>query len=260
MLKSRIPLFPKSVNSSGGLDTNHELRPVQRRTVLSCPVSVINWGKSVRTIPATSVHFTKRLFMPLKYGEILNTNDRGRLLREACNYDDVFAVVEIGTLDGTGSTSVIIDALQRKTDSRVSLITIEAHSNAYELAIQNIGKPSISVSAFHGCLLDQDSPLMLVGLSDTEQQWLNRDVAERLASAPNVLREIPLFFDLLVLDGGEFTTFNDYLKLRNRARFLYLDDIRVRKSRLVLRTAIEDGFCIVRQVDEGNGACLLKRF
>ena len=198
--------------------------------------------------------------MPSKYGEILNTNERGLLLREACNNDGVFSVVEIGTLDGTGSTSVIIEALQNKTDSRVSLLTIEAHSSAYELAKHNIGNPSISVSVFHGCLLDQDSPLMLIALSDIEQQWLNRDVADRFESAPNLLREIPLFFDLLVLDGGEFTTFNDYLKLRNRTRFLYLDDIRVRKNRLVLRTALEDGFSIVRQVDEGNGACLLKRF
>jgi hypothetical protein len=193
------------------------------------------------------------------YGQILVSNERGSLLRRACLHTEVNSVVEIGTLDATGSTTVIIDALSTKTNIRTAFTTIEAHPGAYGIALKNIKPQPFPVTLLYGCLIHLDSPLLLVGLSEQENFWLKDDITTRIAGVPNVLSQIPEKFDLLVLDGGEFTTFNDYLLLRQRCRFLYLDDCNVRKNRLVLRTAIEDGFKLLEFVDEANGVCLLER-
>lgn len=191
------------------------------------------------------------------FGEIVLGNGRGDLLRDACLMQEVNSIVEIGTLDGTGSTKIILKALETKDPTKVAFLTIEAHAGAHALATSNIGEYAFPVRALHGALIHTDSPLLLVGLSETEKIWLKSDSESRFSQSPFILSEIPEQFDLLVLDGGEFSTFNDYLLLRKRCRYLYLDDVKVRKNRLVLKTALDDGFSIIRLVEDGNGACLL---
>jgi hypothetical protein len=115
------------------------------------------------------------------------------------------------------------------------------------------------VQVLHGSLVHLDSPLLLMSLTPEENRWFQNDADTRFINVPNILESIPPKFDLLVLDGGEFTTFNDYLVLRKRCKYLFLDDINVRKNRLCFQTAIEDGFSLLKKTDEGNGACLLAR-
>jgi len=192
------------------------------------------------------------------FGEILGVNKRGGILQDACRIPSVSSVVEVGTLDGTGSTRIIIEELASKRATQaVQLITIEANKVAHELATANIGCPEIPVQVIHGSLIHVDSPLLLVGLNQQESVWFQNDANTRFANVPNILEYLPTQFDLLVLDGGEFTTFNDYLVLRKRCTYLFLDDINVRKNRLVLRTALDDGFSLLKVTDEANGACLL---
>ena len=195
------------------------------------------------------------------FGEILAVSDRGKILRVACQIPSVSSIVEVGTLDGTGSTKLIIEELSIKArgSRTVQLVTVEANKAAHELAIANIGRPEIPVQIVHGSLIHVDSPLLLVGLNHQESVWFQSDANTRFTNVPNILEHIPAQFDLLVLDGGEFTTFNDYLVLRNRCTYLFLDDINVRKNRLVLQTALDDGFSLLKVTDEANGACLLGR-
>ncbi len=195
------------------------------------------------------------------FGEIVGVNKRGEILRDACRIPCVSSIVEVGTLDGTGSTRIIIEELviKARNSRTVQLITMEANKAAHALAVANIGSPEIPVQVLHGSLIHVDSPMLLVGLSHQESVWFQNDTKTRFANVPNVLEHLPYEFDLLVLDGGEFTTFNDYLVLRKRCTYLFLDDINVRKNRLVYKTALEDGFRLLEETDEANGACLLAR-
>jgi len=45
---------------------------------------------------------------------------------------------------------------------------------------------------------------------------------------------LPDVFDVLLLDGGEFTTYYEYQLLKNRCRVLMLDDINADKCRLIV--------------------------
>lgn len=196
----------------------------------------------------------------MSYGEILSGNIRGKILAYACNLPDVRSIVEVGTLDGTGSTSIIINALGSRADrDECSVFTVEANAEAHRLAARNLSGSQVALTLLFGNLLTEDSPLLLNGVSDTEAQWLASDRRFRFG-APNVEDQLPASIDLLVLDGGEFTTFSDYLTLRGKTKWLYLDDCNVRKNRLVLKTAVEDGFRVVQSSGDGNGVSLLRRW
>jgi len=191
-------------------------------------------------------------------GEILDTNERGQLLRMALSESDCLTVVEIGTLDGTGSTKIIIEALLQKSSPGLHFITIEANYDAFNLAQFNLRDAPPFVTVLYGNLLTPDSPLLVNGLTPTESEWLTSDLSQRFKS-PNVIDQLPAKIDLLVLDGGEFTSYADYLSLRDRSRAIYLDDCLVRKNRLTLKMAVEEGFKLERMTTDGNGAAYLRR-
>lgn len=193
------------------------------------------------------------------YGEIVVGSKRGDGLASLCNRSDIRTIVEIGTLDGTGSTKIIIDSMRkRESYNGLAFFTVEANAEAYRLALSNNLSAPAFVRFLHGNLLTEDSPLLLMNLSENESRWFSNDSQFRFG-APNVLDVLPETIDLLVLDGGEFTSLNDYLVLRSRARIIYLDDTRVRKNRLAKKTAMEDGFHIVIDINDGNGAAVLER-
>jgi hypothetical protein len=193
------------------------------------------------------------------YAEITAESIWGHALERLASRIDVKTIVEIGTLDGTGSTRVIINALLRRYDQdTLRFITIEAQPDAYQLAIENNKNAPTYVKFLNGNLLDRDSPFQLVALTNEELVWWSNDLETRLSSS-NVIEQLPERIDLLVLDGGEFSTLNDYLYLRTRSKILYLDDTNARKNRLVKRLAQEDGFRILIDHVEGKGFCVLEK-
>ena len=194
-----------------------------------------------------------------EFAEIVPNSIWGDSLFTLATRQDIKSVVEIGTLDGTGSTRIILNALRRRDDwDSLIFFSIEASALAHELALKNNPDLESNFIFLHGNLLSADSPMLVVGLSPDEMRWWASDSEDRFG-APNVMRYLPEKIDLLILDGGEFSTFNDYLILRSRTRILYLDDVNARKNRLVRKVAIEDGFSVVLDYDEGKGLCILEK-
>jgi hypothetical protein len=99
-------------------------------------------------------------------------------------------------------------------------------------------------------------------LQGDEASWLKGDLA-RLESSPNVLWQVPSQIDLLVLDGGEFTTQAEFQLLKSRVSgWIALDDTHTRKCRGILERVYageEDEFAVVDYSDERNGVALLRR-
>ena len=52
--------------------------------------------------------------------------------------------------------------------------------------------------------------------------------------------ELPDIFDVLLLDGGEFTTYFEFQLLKNRCKLLLLDDINVAKCTLIVKEIQEN--------------------
>lgn len=65
-----------------------------------------------------------------------------------------------------------------------------------------------------------------------------------LQESPNCLEKIPLQIDLLILDGGEFTSYSEFKILKSRCKgFIILDDVKSRKNREVHSELIMDDTC-----------------
>jgi len=165
-------------------------------------------------------------------GELRPETISGRLLGLLAGLSVVRTIVEVGTLDGTGSTRSILKGMRDRQDfAEVNFFSIEANRTAYELAVANLTPIPPNLHLTFGSLPHIDSPLLTFNTTEKEAIWWKSDLTSRI-NAPNIIDDLPSQIDLLLLDGGEFTGFNDFLKLSPRSNILVMDDILSRKNKL----------------------------
>ena len=71
------------------------------------------------------------------------------------------------------------------------------------------------------------------GYGEKEYEWFIQDL-RRYKKIKNVTKQIPEEIDLLLLDGGEFSGYADFLSLYTRSKFIILDDVNSFKQHNVL--------------------------
>jgi len=170
--------------------------------------------------------------MNFNEGEILLDSVFGKKLYEVCSYSDVNVVVEIGTSRGAGSTYCLIKSLKDSNKTNISFYTIETNINLYVEALNNWKQilPEWA-SLLYGrivnkCDLDSEN------LQEPENEWIEQDT-QNLNNSPFILKVLPEKIDLLFLDGGEFSTYSEFLILKDRARWIIVDDSNVRKGKKI---------------------------
>ena len=168
-------------------------------------------------------------------GQINLDSPAGQMIRDYAAREDVHTIVEIGTWNGRGSTMCVIEGLKDKTE--YSFTTLEADPRMYETAL-NL-KPDFSgVNYVYGTIVKPDE-FYTENLQEHEQPWLIDAIAIS-TSAPLAMHHIPETIDLLVLDGCEFATRAEFLKLKGRTRHIFLDDNSIRKNTLNRKDLLED--------------------
>jgi hypothetical protein len=168
---------------------------------------------------------------------------------------DVRTIVEIGTWNGLGSTVCLLTGFQeRRGASTANFLSLEANLDMYNEAKKNLGDPW-SESLIWGSIVDPDM-LDTSDLSHDEVNWMVAD-KDSIAAAPFVLDNLPPSIDLLLLDGGEFSSWAEFVTLKDRlSKWLFLDDTHVRKNRAVRDWALnspESPFISVFESDDRNG-------
>jgi hypothetical protein len=95
-------------------------------------------------------------------------------------------------------------------------------------------------------------------LNFSEREWIKLD-SKNLVKAKYVLEQLPKQIDVLLLDGGEFSSKMEFEVLQDRGiKWLILDDVNVRKNKLVLIEAVNSGkFRQIWKSDERNGTAIL---
>ena len=166
-------------------------------------------------------------------GQITTDSYLGSWLLETCrSRNDINNVVEIGTWDGMGSTYCIVEGLLRSGRSNLNFISLETNQQMHSGAESAwSGKLPQWARLVHGRVVDE-TEMDSYKLIGDEGEWFKQDLSA-MRSCPNVLDQIPATIDLLLLDGGEFTTKSEYLKLKNRSRIVVLDDTNERKCRWI---------------------------
>tara|TARA_B100000902_G_scaffold399837_1_gene472903 strand:+ start:4027 stop:4605 length:579 start_codon:yes stop_codon:yes gene_type:complete len=157
-------------------------------------------------------------------GQIELNSDAGKFISQTCARNDVSTIVEIGTWEGGGSTQC---ALQGIKDTDKIFFIIECCLDKYKIALE--GKPeSKNVHYLFGRIIEEEE-LDKDNLGPHEEIWIKDDI-KFMSECPNVFNLIPNQIDFLILDGGEFSTRSEFLKLKDRAKIIFLDDTACRKN------------------------------
>ena len=191
----------------------------------------------------------------------INRNSRlGETLYEIAKQPDVKTIVEIGTWNGAGSTRCIIDGI-KDSGSKKTFVTLESNKEQYELASQNLKPYTEFVESLYGRIIEVYDLVWLknVTLGPEQQQWLWQDI-EGYKECPNVLDKIPDQIDLLLLDGGEFSTIPEFIKLKSRYKYLVLDDITALKCKEINKQlSIKKDHTLLKSDTERNGFSVFKK-
>jgi hypothetical protein len=191
-------------------------------------------------------------------GQISSRNEIGRWIELLASMDENRVIVEIGAWNGLGSSKMIVRGLRNRKlrDSRT--IGFESNRDLYEVAKRNLRRHS-DYQLVYGSIVREDE-LDKSNLTEIEKEWLESDI-EDLSEVPFCLDRVPDEIDLLILDGGEFSTFAEFAKLNSRVRnWIVLDDTNTRKCRRILAELSQDSpWIIVFLSDERNGTAILRR-
>jgi len=196
----------------------------------------------------------------MQKGQISGNSSIANWLRALAIDPRVHTIVEIGSWEGMGSTRVIAEAVSNRPDAAtVSILSLEANqARAMRAAKRNRSFPALRV--LWGSIVRPEN-LNHENLSEEEREWLSEDL-EALRTCPNVLELIPRTIDLLLLDGGEFSTRYEFEMLgKSVSKWLVLDDTKLRKSKDIAE-AIREGstpFCEVVDSSERNGFMIAVR-
>jgi hypothetical protein len=157
-------------------------------------------------------------------GQINRGSALGEIIYNLALRQDVYTIVDIGAWNGLGSTKCIRDAVIAKRKP-CNVLAIEAYESMYKQAIQYDYPKIEGFNLVYGRVVDLDELTWFDKntLNEDEKKWLYNDTVN-YGMCPNVKHMLPDKVDLLILDGGEFSTYVEFMNLHDRARFIVLDD------------------------------------
>ena len=209
-------------------------------------------------------------------GQINIGTNLGDHILKLAQRKDVSTIVEIGTWNGLGSTLCVLEAI--KNTNKV-FITIEAYQNMQLLAEDNLKAYKVNMGdrfqILHGTIVTQKDMGWIDinkikdevnrGIAPSEihpehlKLWLACDL-EAIANSPYLYDQIPGQIDMLILDGGEYSTYPEWLKLKDRTKIFVLDDTKYLKCKRIREEMIVSGKYKVIADDQNdrNGYTILE--
>jgi hypothetical protein len=188
-------------------------------------------------------------------GQIIISSERCELIIKTIQEHNCQKIVEIGTWKGMGSTFCILNSMTPSSE----FITLESNKIFHDIAKSNLVSYQDKLKMIYGTIvsIDEISSFTLnLNLDNERENWLKEDLIN-LELCPNVLNEIFMEIDFLLLDGGEFSTYIEWKKLKNRTKIVALDDIRETKTKQIHQELSEDiNYELIGSTQEGNGFCI----
>lgn len=155
-------------------------------------------------------------------GQITMEQGFGQLLSGLASEAEV--IVEFGTHDATGSTLCLYAGMSRSSQH---LYTVDIDR---DLQLKNADRFQPGVVTFiHGTIVKPEEFMPFEHPNPESRQYYEPE-RDANARAPYVLDRIPEKIDLLLLDGGEWTSYVEFMKLWDRCKVIALDDANAHKS------------------------------
>jgi hypothetical protein len=173
--------------------------------------------------------------------------------------------LEIGTWNGLGSTKQFAEGLENRTDDYI-FYSLECNIDKAEYA-KRLYLNNKKINILNEVIFNDVPPNFYEIFpqcknSELYKKWNEIDILNMKQCKIFLDRpELPKIFDVILLDGGEFTTYFEFQILKNRCRYLMLDDINVDKCKLIVKE-IEDNpdkwSVIEKNTDTRNGFIVCK--
>ena len=166
--------------------------------------------------------------------EITLADEFGRAIAQTMLTYGYSSALEIGSWDGAGSTAILAGTLAKQPSPR--LVAIECESDRFDkLAARYADTPWIE--CYHGSSISKasltpqsfsdvwDSPFNRLRYPREQVSgWWDQFAAYMDTVAAGYLEDVGDRFDVALIDGGEFTGWDEFRLLRDRVRCIMLDD------------------------------------
>ena len=208
-------------------------------------------------------------------GQINLGTSAGDFIYNVCLREENKTIVEIGTWNGMGSTRCVMQALLDKDFSEDGfLLSLESNKKMFDEAVQNWNKKTLGLSSIfldklklvHGRIIEKNELILLEEIRTYKdyvpdwETWYQQDL-NAIESCENVLHLVPAKIDVLVLDGGEFSTLAEFNKLKDRSRVIVCDDTKTVKCRKIRQMLLNDSsYKVILDIqNERNGFSAFER-
>ncbi|MDA8813104.1 hypothetical protein N9C54_04495 [Acidimicrobiia bacterium] len=195
--------------------------------------------KNLRFVKNIRNYLRTKNIISTSEGQIKISTPPGKLLYNFIEKNDIKSVLEIGTWNGLGSTIVLHDALKGKNGT-FSITSLETDKIAYKKAKKNL-KNRKEIKLLLGRITEinempEPSSIDYIkhNLNPKNIEWFYQDL-RRYKKTKNVFELLDTSYDLILFDGGEFSTFAEFAKLYQRTKYFCLDDIDTYKQFEVLK-------------------------
>jgi len=214
--------------------------------------------RRVKELVLAGISITTSFLRPT--GQVGKESEFGRWIELLSSLHENNTIVEIGTWNGRGTSKQIVKGvLNRSTSSiDVNVFGFEIDHEKFSSARRYLSKYKF-FNVIHGSIVTVEE-LDSHDLMGNEVDWLLQDVV-KMQQSPLVLNLVPKSIDLLILDGGEFSTYAEFHVLESRiANWVLLDDIKMRKcKRLFSELTKSEKYLLVGFSSERNGTAVFKK-
>jgi len=197
----------------------------------------------------------------VRSGQVKNNHEIGKWISFLSSLSNVNTIVEVGTWNGRGSSKSIVRGVKSRSKSErltIRVIGYEINPKMVKSARKALKRYEFFQVIFGSIVATED--LNRANLTETEELWISQDEAW-IKNSPNVLSTVPQDIDLLILDGGEFSTWAEFNILKNRVNgWIILDDTKTRKCSEILQSVEHERlFQLIYLSDERHGTAVLKK-
>jgi hypothetical protein len=202
-------------------------------------------------------------------GQITMSCNMGKYLYTVAKDKSITSILEVGTWNGLGSTRCIVEGIVARSSSAAPCIVYSLECNPDKCkSAQELYASHPTVHILNEVFLN-DQPADIEDIfpelvQNTQYRYWNSVDFDNMKNKPLFLNrpDLPEMFDMVLLDGGEFTTWYEYLAIKDRCKILALDDTNVMKCRRIveeLKAQPERWKILIEDVHERNGNVVAKR-
>jgi len=182
-------------------------------------------------------------------------------IKELCRDENNKVFLEVGTWNGLGSTRVFVDALKDRTDTTFYSLECNGEKSAHARKFyEGVANVHILNEILVELTPEQLYEVFPEAKDDPEfNRWNTVDIEN--------MKECKVFsaadtFDVVLLDGGEFTTYHEFQHIKDKCRYLLLDDTNTNKCKKIVeevKAHPETWKIVGEEQNVRNGIMMLQR-